>query len=126
MTSLEKINTDPYKSRADINEKTSKQVIKDFATFGLEVHFSGNAAMAYDELSDQLYRHITVMVDNYIEKLQALLYHIDVNEKDIHRAQVEHPEWNYSELITDLILYRELKKVAIREYIKENPDWINQ
>lgn len=126
MTSLEKINTDPYKSRADIIEKTANQVIKDFATFGLEVHFSGNAAMAYDELSDQLYGHITVMVNNHIEKLQALLYHIDVNEKAIRRAQEEHPDWSYSELVTEMILYRELKKVAIREYIKENPDWINQ
>ncbi|HKK09653.1 MAG TPA: hypothetical protein VJ939_02400 [Bacteroidales bacterium] len=126
MTSLEKINTDPYKSRADIIEKTANQVIKDFATFGLEVHFSGDAAMAYNELSIQLYGHITVMVENHIEKLQALLYHIDVNEKAIRRALEEYPDWSYAEIVTEMILQRELKKVAIREYIKENPDWINQ
>lgn len=126
MASLEKMNTDLYKSCVDIIEKTANQVIKDFGTFGLEVHFSGNTALAYDELFKQLHRHVIGMVENHIEKLRALLYHIDVNEKALRRAQEEHTDWGYAEIVTAMILQRELKKVAVREYIKENPDWINQ
>lgn len=126
MTPLERINTEAYKSRIDIIEKTAKQVIKDFATFGLEVHFTGNEAMAYEELSEQLYRHIYTMMEQETEKLQSLLYHIDVNEKAVHQTLQAHPDWTYSEMVTEMILYRELKKVVTREYIKENPDWINQ
>lgn len=126
MTRLERINTEPYKSRPDIIEKTANQVIKDFATFGLDVRFTGNLAMAYEELSEQLYVHISRMIDLETEKLQALLYHVDVNENAIFKALQEHPDWTYSEMVTEMILFRELKKVVTRIYIKENPDWINQ
>lgn len=123
---IQKINTNLYKDRTDILEKTVAQIIKDFSTFGLEVHFSGNYAMAYEELFGHLHHHILSLLETKVEKLHALLYHIDVDDRKIQSEQQKHPGWSYSEVVTELTLFRELKKVVIREYIKENPDWINE
>lgn len=123
---LQKINTEPYKDRKDILEKTVEQITKDFSTFGLNVSFSGNYGLVYEELFGQLHKHILNLLETHVEKLHALLYHIDVDEKKIHLEEQKHPGWTYSEIVTELTLYRELKKVVIREYIKENPDWIHQ
>jgi|AntRauTorckE6833_2_1112554.scaffolds.fasta_scaffold01658_3 hypothetical protein len=123
---IQKINTDLYKNRSDILVKTVDQITKDFSTFGLEVRFSGNYAIAYEELFGHLHSHMLRLLESDVEKLHALLYHIDVDERKIRAEQSRHPGWSYSEVVTELTLYRELKKVVIREYIKENPDWLNQ
>lgn len=120
------LNLEPYKQKAEIVEKTAQQVIKDFNTFGIQIFFSGFSEWAYDELFDQLEQNISEMLSSYPEKLWALLYHIDVDKNRIDRESLNYSDWSYAEVITELILYRELKKVVTREYIKENPDWLKE
>lgn len=98
---------------------TAQQIKKDFAMFGMQVDFSGNVNFAYQELFEQLNVHVESLLSNNYEKLKALLYQIDLSEKELSKTDSEIQFSSISELITHKILERELKKVLIREYFKE-------
>jgi len=98
---------------------TAEQVRKDFAMFGLEIDFSGQAALAYDELFDQLTRHVAYLLDHNYEKLMSLLYQIDLGQKELQEAGQTNTYSTVAELIAHMILERELKKVLMRTYFKE-------
>ncbi len=122
---ISRIDVEKYKNRSDILRKTVEQIQKDFGLFGLEVYFSGDENMIYEELFEQLSLHVDTLLQNDQEKLFALLYQIDVNDRHIVKAADENPNRSHSEVIAELILYRELRKVILRFWIKENPDWLN-
>jgi len=98
---------------------TAQQVKKDFAMFGMQVDFSGNVNFAYQELFEQLNTHVESLLSTNYEKLKALLYQIDLSEKELSKTDSEIQFSSISELVTHKILERELKKVLIREYFKE-------
>jgi hypothetical protein len=50
--------------------------------------------------------------------LLSLLYQIDVSERLIRERSADKPDIVLSDIITDLILERELKKVITRNYFK--------
>jgi len=98
---------------------TAEQVRKDFALFGMEVYFSGNISLAYEELFEQLKVYIEELLNHNYEKLMALLYQIDVTQKELTQKDSKHNFKTIPEIITHKILERELKKVLTREYFKE-------
>jgi len=98
---------------------TAEQVRKDFALFGMEVYFSGNISLAYEELFEQLKVYIEELLNHNYEKLMALLYQIDVTQKELTQKDPKHNFKTIPEIITHKILERELKKVLTREYFKE-------
>lgn len=98
---------------------TAEQVRKDFAMFGMEVNFSGNTTIAYEELFEQLERYVNKMLDNNYEKLMSLLYQIDISEKELTKSDPNFKFETVAEIVTHKILERELKKVLIRTYFKE-------
>ncbi len=104
-----------YRNEVEIIKLTAEQVIKDFALFGLEISFSGDIINAYDELFEQLNSYMIVLISSDYRKLLSLLYHIDISEKDLKEKLTNLSELT-SELITEMILERELKKVIIRKY----------
>jgi hypothetical protein len=98
---------------------TAEQVRKDFAMFGMDVVFSGNASLAYEELFDQLSVYIDqLFTDNY-ERLMSLLYQIDVSQQELLKPDPKQNFKTVPEIITHKILERELKKVLTRAYFKE-------
>lgn len=108
-----------YSSDADIVRKTALQVIKDFSQFGFEVVFPENMNIAYEELFDQLLPKIKDLLGSDTSRLYSLLYYIDLNENNIKhglKAMTDNP---LEEVITHLLLERELKKVITREYFKK-------
>jgi hypothetical protein len=108
-----------YYRKQEYIRQTAAQVIKDFAEFGIDITFSGDTTKAYDELFTQLNHHMEIILAKHYGLLFNLLYRIDLNEKEIIKATVRHPEYSQSEIISDLIIQRELKKVLIRNYFKE-------
>lgn len=116
---MELFDIEPYKHKSDIIRQTVQQVQKDFGMFGFEVTFSGNAEMAYEEMFRQLSVHIVHLLENDYHKLASLLYHIDLGEDKIAGASVEHPEWGIADIVTELVIHRELKKVLMRNYFKQ-------
>jgi len=119
---LESFDIEIYKTHTEFILQTVAQIRKDFAMFGMQIEFTGTADLAYDEMFAQLTVHVSGLMDTNLGRLNALLYQVDVNENRIEEAQVQHPGWKYAEIISELIIYRELKKVLIRNYFKNNPD----
>ena len=105
--------------QADLIHQTARQIQKDFAEFGMDITFSGELDTAYNELYDQVIEHIQQMVERNFHKLFSFLYRIDLSEKTILRHEVQFPEYTKAEVITHLIIQREIKKVLIRNYFKE-------
>ena len=119
---MEQFDIEIYKNKTEIIRQTVVQIIKDFTMFGMEVEFTGNEAMAYNEMFMQLLSHVSHMLETDPHRLSALLYQVDLGENKIMESSSLHPEWTLPEVITELVIHRELKKVLIRNYYKNNPD----
>jgi hypothetical protein len=117
-----KLSIEPYRNREEIIRQVAAQIEKDFAQFGLEVQFSGEVDYAYEELFSQLKEHLIWLLDRDYHRLVLLLYQIDLSEKQIMKAEAQYPDAPKSDLLAELVILRELKKVLIRNYFKENPD----
>ena len=109
-----------YINRLDLIRDTAHQIIKDFDMFGLEIKFSGNAYNAYEELFQQIEPHIKRLIMNNQSKFMGILYRIDVSEEQIKKAVQDHASESFSEIITDLVIKRELQKVVIRSQFKNS------
>lgn len=106
--------------REDLIRETADQIIKDFAGFDLEIHFSGNIHDFYQELFVQMQAHVDNLLASQGEKFFNLLYRVDVDPGDIDHYQKEFPDSSLTDVITELIIHRELKKVMIREYFRQS------
>lgn len=109
---------EPYKDQADIVEKTAKQIAKDFALFGLPIEFSGDTQWAYQELFNQMCPIIQELMHRDYNRLLSLLYQIDLSPANIKAATEEHPDMPENEMLAQVIIYREFKKVVMRMYFK--------
>lgn len=107
-----------YKTEAAIIRETLAQVEKDFSMFGLDTGFSGSTNLAYQEMFIQLSAHIRRLLENDLSRLYSLLYQIDLGEQSVIDAQILHPDWSLADVITELVIHRELKKVLLRKYFK--------
>jgi len=116
------LSIEPYRDREEIIRQVAAQIEKDFAQFGLEVQFSGDINYAYEELYSQLKEHLIWLMDRDYHRLILLLYQIDLNEKQVIQAELKYPDVPKSDLLAELVILRELRKVLIRNYFKENPD----
>jgi hypothetical protein len=117
---LKKEDLQKYHDDKETVRKTALQIIKDFASFGFTIEFPGDLRMAYNDLFDQLSPMIADMINSNISKLYSLLYCIDLNEKGIKKGIAEMKDLELHDVITHLILERELKKVLTREYFSKN------
>jgi hypothetical protein len=117
MEELDLRDLSPYQKRLDIIEKTAAQIQKDFRVFNLEISFSGNPETAYDELFQEVHRHIQHLWNKNQESLWNVLYRIDLDEEKALKTL--HLEEEPTEKLSDMILQRELKKVIIREFYKK-------
>jgi hypothetical protein len=111
-------NISEYFNRIDLIKATADQIIKDFDMFGMEVRFSGSAYNAYEELFNQIEPHIKKLIDSNHSKFMGILYRIDLNDEQIRKAVNDNSSESFSEIITDLIIKRELQKVVIRNHYK--------
>src|ERR1700741_2785646 len=109
-----------YFNRLDLIKDTANQIIKDFDMFGMEVKFSSNSYNAYEELFDQIEPHIHKLISSNQQKFMGILYRIDLSDTQIKKAIEENASESFSEIITDLIIKRELQKVVIRNHYKNS------
>jgi hypothetical protein len=105
----------PYYQRTDLLEKVVEQVKKDFNCFSFEITFTGKEESPYVELYNQILPFIDELLNDDYPKLMSMLYRIDIDEDFLSRKLKESEQSDTHEVITDLILKRELQKVIIRE-----------
>ncbi len=98
--------------------ETAQQIIKDFAEFSLEITFSGDVLGFYNELYHQMRFHVDSLMQESTTLFQALLYRIDIRQKDIDMYHRQMPNANYADVLTELIIHREIKKVMVRDYFR--------
>ncbi len=113
-------NIGQYLEQSEIVEETVQQITKDFGMFGIEILLSGNVENTYNELHQQLVEVVNKLMVNNFEKLWAVMYRIDISEREINKTSTELPEYSYAEVLAYQIILRELKKVLVRKFIKEN------
>jgi hypothetical protein len=107
------------KKREEFIRQTAAQIQKDFAEFSIQIHFSGNTQTAYDELFAQVATHLAHLLETSSHRLSALIYRIDLSQKQIDDHLRQFPQAGMANGLADLIIQRELKKVLIRNYFKE-------
>jgi len=109
----------PYLNRLDILNETAKQIIKDFGLQGMEIKFSGNADNVYAELFSQILPLIEQLQKENFQNFYTLMYRIDISETQIKKAFKHAKDRSFSEVVTDLVLKRELQKVVTRKYFSK-------
>ena len=117
---LEKFSIQAYITNIDILRQTVEQIKKDFDLFGMEIKFSGNNYDAYEELFNQIQPHIEQLIQKDYQRFMNILYRIDVNEQQLKQKLHENSSESTGEIISDLIIKRELQKVVIRNYYKQH------
>lgn len=113
-------NISLYLKRDDIVRETAAQIVKDFGMFGIRISFSGNTLEAYYELHSQLVAQIDSLLERDYNRLLAVLYQVDIQEKDLAKSALELPEYSRIEIIAHQIIVRDLQKVLTRHYFREN------
>ena len=115
---LSKEEIEKSKLNEQIIRETAQQVVKDFRTFGIDINFPDDLQFAYNQLYDQLKLYIAQLIETNPEKLSALLYQIDIDEKKMKNPDVE--LFHEHEWISEIILEREFVKVLTRHYFRNN------
>ncbi|MBN2349132.1 MAG: hypothetical protein JXJ22_09860 [Bacteroidales bacterium] len=105
-----------YRDKEDILKKTAGQIVKDFNHCGIQLTFPDNLKWIYSVFYDQLVRIIRNLMDENRPNLYNLLYRIDISEKTVVKRTEDSLDKMLEEVITELILERELKKVILREH----------
>ena len=106
----------PYYNRTDLLEKVVDQIQKDFNWFSFEIVFNKNSELsAYQQLYNQILPIVDEMLNDDYPKLLAMLYRIDLDEDFLNRKLKETPNADTDEVISDLIIKRELQKIIIKD-----------
>lgn len=92
------------------------QVQKDLGSYGIEIRYSGNHLNAYEELFLQLQPQLEKLLHSGT-KLIAILYRVDINEKEVRKAADNQEDMSHA--LARLILWRELQKVVTRFLLKD-------
>jgi hypothetical protein len=98
--------------------ETAQQIMKDFGLFGIEITFSAPVDEAYQELHSQLVYQIERLYVNDYSRLLSVLYQVDITDKQIARSAEELPQYSAVEVIAHEVIVRDLKKVLLRRYFK--------
>ena len=109
-------------THAELVVETANQIMKDFGMFGVEINFSGMIDTAYQELHEQLVAEIDRINQSNAELLLSILYQVDLSDRAIDRAKLELPNYTHTEVIAHEVIVRDLKKVMLRRYFKEQTD----
>jgi hypothetical protein len=104
--------------KEEVVRETAEQIMKDFGMFGVEITFSGDTTQAYKELHDQLIRQITNLVERNYDLLLSVLYQVDITDREIAIAEKDLPHYSHIEIIAHQVIVRDLKKVLLRHYFK--------
>lgn len=79
--------------------------------------------ISFDELRQQLSFYINELINKDFNRLVSILYRIDISESKLKYLLKENPDEKAGELITALIIERQVQKIKSREqYNQRNKD----
>ena len=71
--------------------------------------------ISFDLLKEQLSLHINSLIHLDFQKLVSILYRVDVSESKLKHLLKENQGFDAANIITDLIIERELQKIRSRQ-----------
>ena len=77
--------------------------------------------ISFDMLKEQLSSHINFLIQSDFQKLVSILYRVDVSESKLKHLLQENPGDDAANIITDLIIERQLQKIKSRQQFNK-PD----
>lgn len=107
-----------YRNDKELVEATVNQIIKDFALYGLEINYPKELTYTWQEVYLELEKQIRYLLEINSAKILSLLYQIDIPENKILEKVDEEKTKLLSEVVSEMIMERELKKVLTRLYFK--------
>lgn len=79
-----------------------------------------------NNLRQKLSGHINDLINSDFEKLVQLLYRLDIDEKKLKKVLQDNPGQNAGEMISDLIIERQLQKIKSRQQFKQRKEDIDE
>jgi hypothetical protein len=73
------------------------------------------STISIELLKEKLSQHINYLIQSDFQKLVAILYRVDVNEKKLKTLLKEHPDSEAGRIIAELIIERQLQKIKSRQ-----------
>lgn len=108
-----------YRDDKEIIEATAKQIKKDFSLFGLEINYPEDQEFTWNELLVELEIQIRHLLEINSAKILSLLYQIDIPENKILKRVEDEKTRLMSEVVSEMIMEREIKKILTRMYFKK-------
>lgn len=71
--------------------------------------------ISFDLLKERLSSHINFLIQSDFQKLVSILYRVDVSESKLKHLLKENPGYDAGNIITDLIIERQLQKIKSRQ-----------
>lgn len=102
-----------YYNEKEIIEATFAQIKKDFEMFSFEVVLDGDGT-PYEQLFRAIRPYISQLLDKDYGRLLSLLYRIDLPEGKLNATIQQRKSDPIADVISDLIIQRELHKVLLR------------
>jgi hypothetical protein len=102
-----------YREDPKFLKLTLDQVVKDLQPSEDELVLLNREAPDWQNLYDWVDRLVLKWIESDFQRLMNALYRIDISEKKL-KTKLSASETDSSELIAEMILNRELKKVVIR------------
>jgi len=84
----------------------------------LEIDLPEN--ISFELLKERLSSHINFLIQSDFQKLVSILYRVDVNESKLKNLLKENQGFDAANIITDLIIERELQKIRSRQEYRNN------
>lgn len=82
--------------------------------------------ISFEELQSKLSTHINYLIQHHFEQLVSLLYRIDVSEAKIKSLLQQQPNEDAAEIITALIIERQLQKIKTRQQFSQRDNNFNE
>ncbi|HEU5167338.1 MAG TPA: hypothetical protein VFU29_17460 [Chitinophagaceae bacterium] len=71
--------------------------------------------ISFEVLKERLASHINFLIQSDLQKLVSILYRVDVSESKLKHLLKENPGYDAANIITDLIIERQLQKIKSRQ-----------
>ena len=108
---LEKVN-DSIEENSFLNE-TVEQLEKDFLMIGVNFDVP-KPILNYSSLFNFTFNLVDALNEKDSQKILNLLYRIDLSEEFV-QVQMKETEYSFTEMLSELIVKRELYKVVLRK-----------
>lgn len=100
------------------NEDAITEVANELQKFQLELPAG---SYSYEQLHKHLAAHLNYLIINNFSLLISVLYRLDISEKKLKQLLQQSTSVTAGDIIAEMIIERQLQKIASRKAFKNNP-----